>query len=235
MINTFKMMALALIAILAFSCSKDDNPKIGVPTLEYSASINATFFTAGSYEAPSINWNGEQGSFSLTGSPVEGLNIDKNSGVLSWDKTLSPGKHHIEVTATNSAGSSVSTVELNNPLQGTFSGRYDFSSDKMIGTPSYPIEMEFHTDGSITGSGGNAGFELTGNWEITEDGVYVEYLLAPEDFAEEFSLLGEMIISGSSAYFGISSRRTIQLYTGYNREPGNVAGDIALCRGECIF
>ncbi|WP_417873849.1 hypothetical protein [Xanthomarina gelatinilytica] len=225
--NTLKMIALALIATLTFSCSKDDDaPSVEAPTLAYSTNIEATFFTAGSSAAPTINWNGEQGTFSLTSAPINGLTVNENTGVLSYAKILPPGEHNLEVTATNSTGSNSTTVTVKNTFQGTFSGLYDGEVDGEIGSPFYDIEMEFHPNGSITGAFIGGSISFNGNWELMEDKVYIEF--DSDGSGGQYSILDEIVITDESVNIG-----TTTLYDGYGAEPGQERGDISLCLGDC--
>jgi len=73
------------------------------------------FFQAGNSDAPRLNWNGNQGNFSLS-STIDGLSINSTTGVLSWTNSLPIGTHNIQIIATNSAGQTTSNITINNTL-----------------------------------------------------------------------------------------------------------------------
>lgn len=134
----YTSMLISTLFFLACS-SEDDSLTISIPTVNYaSTTIEATFFEEGS-TAPSVNWNGEQGSFSLAGS-TEGLTINATTGVLSWSKLLAPDSHNLQIIAANSAGQTTITIILINPLQGVFTKIYP-STDS--------IEIEFKRDNTM--------------------------------------------------------------------------------------
>ena len=232
--NTLKVLAVAMVTVVAFGCSKDDDgPNIEAPTLSYSDSdIEATFHQSGNSAAPVVNWNGEEGTFSLTSAAVSGISIDENTGVISWENILSWGEHAITVTATNSAGSSSATVTLNNPFQGTFTGSYDWNYNGEIGTfGAFHTEMKFHLDGKVTGNILNVitmtGQPLAGNWEIIDDEIYIEYVIDPADGTDRYSIAAEITITEETVRIGTATR-TATIYEGFDATPGTEVGDISI-------
>jgi len=138
-----KITIIVLATIIFFnSCNSDDDATvIQTPSVTYSEmNINATFFQEGNSSAPTINWNGNQGTFSVTNTII-GLTINPTTGVLNWTKLLPNGTHSIEVVATNSVGQTTVNLTLNNPFQGIFTGTYN--------TTQVFFEIEFNIDGTM--------------------------------------------------------------------------------------
>lgn len=117
--------------------------------------------TAGVSTPASVsNWNGEQGTFELSGTYPTGITLNTVNGVVTWDNTLAVGQYAVKVRAKNSLGSSA---------EGTFTIRIN---------PLAPTEFYYNDNGetgtfSIAGSsrlpvaalGGGAGtytIETTG-------------------------------------------------------------------------
>jgi len=151
--KTIKITIIVLATIIFFnSCNSDDDATvIQTPSVTYSEmNINATFFQEGNSSAPTINWNGNQGTFSVTNTII-GLTINPTTGVLNWTKLLPNGTHSIEVVATNSVGQTTVNLTLNNPFQGVFTGTHSGSTF---------FELTFNTDGTM---------EVRANDEINPD------------------------------------------------------------------
>lgn len=158
------------------------------PTITYDATtLETPFYTAGNSGAPNIDWNGEQGSLSLTNS-VEELDINTTTGVLNWSKLLAPGKHDIQVIASNSAGQTVVNMTLINQFQGVFTGTYSGSSF---------FELEFNEDGSlIVRANTPTDPDLaSGTWTLNEDTIVANYTY--EETMEQYSLKGTLSITNS--------------------------------------
>lgn len=204
------LFILFLSTALITSCSSDDDGNTASnPSVTYSTTtFNATFFTSGSSGAPSVNWQGNQGSFSLA-SPLAGLTINSTTGVLNWTKDLPLGTHNVQVVATNSNGQTTVNITINNPLQGTFTGTYGGSQF---------FEFEFNADGTCTLK---ANDELnpdlgTGTWTRTDNTIVVDYNY--DDFPDfDYSLSGTLTIGANAVYSG-------NWYSGYGAVSGNEGG-----------
>jgi len=61
---------------------------------------------------PTLDWNGDQGTFILEEDTEGKITIDETTGIISWMSNLSPGTHTLTVTAKNSAGALVATFTL---------------------------------------------------------------------------------------------------------------------------
>ena len=201
---------IVLLLTLSLSCSnQDDSPQVTTPTVSYSNTItSATFFQNGNTPAPTVNWNGNQGTFSMANS-INGLSIDANTGVVSWIKTLPPGNHDIQVIASNSAGQSSNTLTIENPLQGLFVGNYNGSAY---------LDVDFSADGTValTADDATAAPQFTGTWLITGNEILVNWSYNPNP-TTQYSIKGDIVQSNASAtYSGI-------LYSGYDAVVGNEA------------
>jgi len=176
-----KYISMLLIFIFATSCSSDDDsgtstPDASVPTVNYAiTTINATFFETGNSNAPDITWNGDVGTFSLA-TPLDGLSINENTGVLSWTNLLPQGQHTIQVLVANSAGQKSVNFILNNKLQGNFTYRFENEC-------SY--ELQFSADGSLSVKYiGGIDIIANGIWEINGNEIIGSYTF-PYDNQEQ--------------------------------------------------
>ncbi|WP_461532895.1 hypothetical protein [Sinomicrobium sp.] len=232
--KSLSLLATVFFSVLIVSCSGSDGDGdgYGAPTLEAIAEIDAMYFKEGSTTTPTIDWNGQQGTFALTGTPVQGLSIDKNTGVLSWGKDLPIGEHIVEITATNSVGNSSRSTVINNPFQGSFKGFYQYSTASVGGGPTYEVNISFTPDGKTTGrielsSGTRLPFD--GIWELTDDELFVEIIVkAPEGETATLSLTSELNSSDDAVYIGPTT-----LYVGEGTPEEYAYGDIQLCMGDC--
>lgn len=161
------MRALATFAIaLAFTsiaCSDDPaEPTVEAPTLSFAAtSLTTPFLTAGSTAAPTVEWNGETGTFSLAAA-VQGVTIDASTGVVSWDPSLPIGVNTVDVVATNSAGASTVSLMIESEFQGMFVGGYNF--DPSSQTTTNDFEMTFNADGTMSVLDGSSAGD--GTWTL---------------------------------------------------------------------
>ncbi|WGD35255.1 hypothetical protein [Olleya sp. YS] len=186
---------LVILTLLAFmSCSDDDmsEPQVQAPSVSYSATtLDAMFFTAGNSPAPTLNWNGNQGSFYLANT-INGLNINSTTGVLNWTHGLPAGTHDVQVIAVNSAGQTTINMTINNPLQGTFTGTYD---------NTYFFEIEFMENGTLLLSADDVvnPYTATGTWAINGSNIQVDYTY---DLGGDYSLSGPLTLGTNAVYSG---------------------------------
>ncbi len=143
------MLFGVLILAVLMACSKSDDGPTAAPEVSYEQQIMAGFYTTGNSGIPQVNWNGDIGQFGLQKN-IEGLSIDKNTGVLSWSKLLPVGKHEVNVIVFNNSGSDTATITLENPLVGKFKGDL-FPSVTIQGNKNYILEFDFKEDGTLTG------------------------------------------------------------------------------------
>ena len=81
--NLFYVLTLMAL-VFTTSCSKDDKTDVAPSesTITYTTtSFDATFYSSGSSDAPTVNWFGNTGSFSLE-EEIVGLTINSSTGVL---------------------------------------------------------------------------------------------------------------------------------------------------------
>jgi len=196
--KTLLLKSKTIILVLTFLtftfCSSDDD--ILAPSVTYSTTVfDATFFQKGNSDAPNLDWNGDQGSFSLV-TPMSGLKVDSTTGALHWTEELPIGSHAIQVLATNSAGQTSSNVTINNPFQGNFRGTLELNSkDTAI------LELEFYADNTFI-YGINTGTELqtgTGTWEKSATIIEGVFENASED---KFVFSGKLAIDPVPRYKG---------------------------------
>lgn len=201
--KTMKILSAVILTLMfTTSCSKNDDTVVvqeqqqqaGEPSdLVYNdPQTEVAFYSTGSTAAPNVNWNGETGSFMSNGS-YDGITINSNTGVISWNKNLPLGENYISVRATNSKGSSVTQVILNNQFQGNFIGGYNYDPTSTILT-DYGLTMNFASDETmlcvINGSTG------AGSWNtISGSYISVNFILAGDPVTYKFE--GEVVYSNS--------------------------------------
>ena len=146
--KSYIRISTTVILGLMLSCSKSDDGPTAAPEVSYSQELKATFFVEGQSEPPQINWNGDVGKFGLQNT-VKGISINKENGIISWDKTLPAGNHVVEIAAFNNAGSTSITVTIENLLKGMFRGEL-FPGVYAVGT-QYTLQFNFEEDGNLSG------------------------------------------------------------------------------------
>jgi len=163
--KVYAIVLMVSISFFALSCSSDDSVTIKVPSVSFiSNSLEATFFQDGNSDTPTVNWNGNQGTFELD-LLIPGLSIDQATGVLRWSKLLPHrDSYFLEVRAINSAGETITEVFLKNTLQGKFIGNYTILGDEPY------FEVTFNTDGTaIIGVDNEDNLEFgSGTWTIDD-------------------------------------------------------------------
>lgn len=136
---------ILFLALNSISCSKDDgnndqtgqeNPddetlsdEISAPEISNTLEpFEATFFTSASLPVlPEVNWNGEEGIFSLD-SESEEIIVNSETGEIRWTEKLPVSENKVVLIATNSAGSDNLEIVINNMLTGVFEGHYNFDA-----------------------------------------------------------------------------------------------------------
>lgn len=200
-----------IISTLLISCGlTDDEEAVLAPSLTYSSTnASAIFFKEGNSQPPTITWNGNQGTIALSNN-IEGLSINSTTGVINWNNQLKPGDYSFNVIATNSAGQTIVSFNLSNPLQGTFTGTYSGSSF---------FEFEFNSDGTIivranSESNPDVG---SGTWQLNNDTLTADYTYDVGN--DEYSLSGMLNQTNTKVVY------TGNWYSGHGAEDGNEGGE----------
>lgn len=212
--NSIKTVISIFLLISIFSCKNDDD-QISLASINFITNdIDATFFQPGN-SMPTVNWNGEVGAFQLTDNYIDGISelaINETTGELSWTHLLEEGIWVFFVEATNSAGTTVVEMSIDNTLQGDFAGTYSSPNE-------HYFAMQFFKDGTvIVGADDFSNPSLaTGTWQI--DGanqIKVNYTYNVS--GNELSTLGLLEHSGS----GVSYSGT--WFNNHDALPGNEGG-----------
>ncbi|WP_299891984.1 hypothetical protein [uncultured Lacinutrix sp.] len=192
-LKSTKIILLFAVTIV-MSCSKDDDaPTVSTPDVNYSfTTFFSTFFQEGNTGVPTVNWNGNQGTFSLATS-LDGLSINSANGVVSWTNQLPTGEHSIIVLASNSAGQKANSFIIENKIQGAFTGTYDLGYFK----------VEFNTDGTalVTADDATSAPQFSGTWYIINNEVIVNFTFNT-DATVQYSLKGNLVQSNAATYSG---------------------------------
>ena len=179
---------VVLIGIL-YSCSKSED--VSPPTFSYTQPLTACFFQNGNSAAPTVDWNGDQGQFALQ-DLVEGVTLDTQTGVISWDKTLAIGLSNFSIVAGNQAGTRSATVTIENILEGNFGGSYT------LGGTTDDLDLNISKDGTaVLVIHGPVFRSLEGPWALEDGRVKAEFQ-NPVDLSTYF-LDGELMVTKTGA------------------------------------
>jgi hypothetical protein len=153
------------------SCADDiDDNIVSAPSdFYYLGDLPIPFYTTGNLEVANINWGNEEGNFTLN-SNYQGVSINETTGMLTWNEDLPLGENIISVTATNSAGSAVTSVLFLHQFGGEFTGGYNSDPASTAVTASNLV-INFNVNGtlSITDNGETG----TGTWSFNPQGDLV--------------------------------------------------------------
>lgn len=153
------------------SCTDDidDNTVVAPSDFYYLGDLPIPFYTTGNLEVANINWGNEEGNFTLN-SNYQGVSINETTGMLTWNEDLPLGENIISVTATNSAGSAVTSVLFLHQFGGEFTGGYNSDPASTAVTASNLV-INFNVNGtlSITDNGETG----TGTWSFNPQGDLV--------------------------------------------------------------
>jgi len=163
----FTKLMVLMVLVISSACNKDDNadiPQVSAPTASLSnPNFTTAFFTAGQTQAPTVNWNGDTGLFSL-GTNIPGTTVNVSNGVISWGKSLPLGSNTIQLIASNSEGQTSLEITIDNQFSGNFDGAYN--TDPNSTTTDFDFEMNFNADGTLTAIDGGTS-EALGTWTIS--------------------------------------------------------------------
>ncbi len=193
--NRNKIYAILAVCLL-WACSNSDEDIIAIPQISYGKELKATFYTTGKSNLPETNWNGHVGKFGMQ-QTIQGLSINESTGVLSWNKSLPPGNHTINVIAYNNAGMTMTPVTLENPLIGTFSGEL-LHNVVLQGSTDFVIEFDFKENGTLNGFTQNKNeegeiigpFPFFGSWSLNGKEVRGEFQY--EEVADPIPFAGQI-------------------------------------------
>ncbi|GEM_PF-3744888 len=159
---------------------------------------------------PIINWKGDRGAVSFsTDTPIGEIWFDSLSGRISWSPYLKLGIHKIDVNITNSAGSYVTTLTLDNTLEGVFEGTYNSSK---------PFSVEFKKDKTVIVKASSD--TATGLWSRADDGTILVNYSYPT--RTKYSLKAELHRSASRAWISGS------WYSGYDAVSDRLKGPFSV-------
>lgn len=162
-----------VMAVLVFTaCNKDDEAPAPVgPQISYEQTkFTVPFFTQEHSDVPTLQWNGEVGSLSLS-SAVPGIQLNEDNGVLTFKKALPLGQHTVTVIATNAVGQDAVSFEIDNAFQGSFTGGYNNNpaSEVVAGN----LKLDFADDGAALLT--NNGVSAPGTWIEEGDTITAVY------------------------------------------------------------
>lgn len=151
---------LPLLAVVLFLSSCVTAPSgLSFP----DSTIDIPFYEAGSSETPSVEWSKDRGIFTLE-REINGVSINNQTGVVSWNGNLPLNQTAVGVIAENSEGTTSTTLILDQKLSGEFNGSYNF-------TPATPVTtgdnftLILGEDGSLTAIDGTTS-SVTGSWTL---------------------------------------------------------------------
>ena len=149
-LKSFKFLFLCTTLVAIVQCSKDNTPEETTPTitLNYSStSFTVDFRSEGNIPAPTVDWEGEKGTFAFMDN-IDGLELDPDTGAISWKRNLAAGEQQVIVIAQNSLASVEVTLALESRLGGSFwSGGHNH--DSMSDEIDYNRQFWLFEDGTL--------------------------------------------------------------------------------------
>lgn len=166
--NLFKLpsfLILSTIVILFAACEDSGDPaSTEPPTISFSdTSFVATFFEAGSFPAPTIDWKGEVGTVTIIPSLPDGFSIDPNSGSVGWSDDLPTGIYGFTIEVSNSNGSAGQFVRIENPPVGTFTG--SLQRDNLMEPDFLEFQLAADKTLAVEFTQGSSTYNATGTWD----------------------------------------------------------------------
>lgn len=182
----YSYILIVFMAVLFTACDED---VVGPSGFTYSTtSFAIDFWTSGQTGSPTINWNGSTGMFGLAES-YDGVSIDANTGIVSWNKGLPLGVNSISVIATNANGNVSKTIELDHTFSGVFIGSYNYDPG-VTPSPGTNYTLDFGADGSLQATDfttpsvsgsytiNEETLEILGEYTYATDPIYIEGTLS---------------------------------------------------------
>jgi hypothetical protein len=179
----FVLFLSLICSVYLTSCSPDiDDDLVYAPSdFYYPGTLSIPFYTNGSTGFPNINWGNEAGIFTLN-QTYQGVSINAQNGVISWNEDLPLGENLLTITATNSAGTAETMVLFLHKFSGIFNGGYNSDPNSTV-VPSANLMLNCNENETltVTDSGETAtgawGFNLQGDLICTYELAGVNYQL----------------------------------------------------------
>lgn len=179
--NSSKLLFRSLIicSLLSVGCSKNGNEQDNT-TFDYlSDTFEVSFRTQGTIPAPTIEWRGEEGTFSLK-NEISGLAIDEVTGKIQWQRSLDIGEYLVEIMAKNDQSVLETSFVLTNVLKKSLwnSGQNsDTASDEI----DFDRSFTFYEDGTLEVSRySSPDFKGVGVWEINGNQIEIHACLCSD-------------------------------------------------------
>ena len=161
--------------LFAAACSKDDGPGIQPLELVYEpASFTTSFYQDGSTQEPAINWDGNEGNFTIE-NQIKGIDIDKSTGQVQWGKLLPLGTHQVEVQAANRFDTVRTVIEVENQFEASLSGGLNNNVDSEVVSNKFIAKIEANGKFSISSALDPDNSIGEGTWEMKKEEVRIVY------------------------------------------------------------
>lgn len=194
-------MKKGIVALLVFfsgiylsSCSPDIDDNLVEPPSDfyYPGSLTIPFYTNGSTGFPNINWGNENGTFTLN-QTYQGVSINAQNGVISWNEDLPLGENLLTVTATNSAGSAETMVLFLHKFSGVFNGGYNSDPNSTV-IPASNLMLNCNENETLTVT--DSGETASGTWGFNTQGDLIcTYQLAGVNHQLQYDLTYSVAIN----------------------------------------
>lgn len=176
------------------SCSPDiDDDLVYAPSdFYYPGTLSIPFYTNGSTGFPNINWGNEAGIFTLN-QTYQGVSINAQNGVISWNEDLPLGENLLTITATNSAGTAETMVLFLHKFSGIFNGGYNSDPNSTV-VPSANLMLNCNENETLTVT--DSGETATGAWGFNTQGDLIcTYELAGVNYQLQYDLTYSVAIN----------------------------------------
>jgi len=147
----YTLLSFTLIMALLFSCSSDDDNGVQVqsPDIDYPENQKTvSFMESGEFEAPMIEWNGEEGTLAIMNSSLEGVFINETTGKVNFDGSMPLGVTEIIISAQNTAGEATQSLVLEHVFDAEMTGGFNFDINDETDFPGN-LDFIFYADGTF--------------------------------------------------------------------------------------
>ncbi|EZH75101.1 hypothetical protein ATO12_10265 [Aquimarina atlantica] len=206
-------IAILLIFIIG-ACSNDDDNVLtitGISVVYNETKIENTFFEEGATLPPTVDWDGEKGTFSSSSEVVTrgDVKIDKDTGVISWERSIPLGEVEIDIKAANSSHTTMVKVVINTVFkEGVFFGGFndDTSDEPDYSNIDFEFYIQFFENGTLSLSKpDDPGFSGTGTWQSDGPNLSIRYETT-ESAPDELIMVGFITNGTRSSLKGVWGR-----------------------------
>ncbi|WP_394747908.1 hypothetical protein [Spongiimicrobium salis] len=175
-----KKYLIPSVLLLLLGCGKDDDSILTIQLSYTDTEFVTDLRKEGSTGLPTINWQGNMGTFSLE-KTITNVNINPDTGEVSWNRDLPIGTNEIIVLAKNETQETRTSFTITPQLgQSFWSGGHNNDPDSDVVFPDRFITLL--PDGTVMVQLIDEPLvQGIGVWELEEDQITIEYCTSCPD------------------------------------------------------